>query len=66
MVKVHMNNKGDVYIPVCVHALCTVQAQVSSPPDASPVDHKNEKVIGHHQSVRVGMSGKFLHHFMPR
>ena len=38
MVKVHMNNKWDVYIPVCVHTFCTTCA-----PDVSPVDHKNEK-----------------------
>ena len=40
MVKDHMNNKCDSHIPVLVHVLCTIKAQVSSSPDACPMVHK--------------------------
>ena len=36
---------------------------LSSPPEVSPVDHKNETLASHYQSVRAGKYGKFLGQF---
>ena len=56
MVKVHMNNKLDSYIPVFVHVLCTVKVQVSSSPDTCPMVHRNEKQTCHCLSASAGVS----------
>ena len=43
-----------------------VQSKVSNPTNVSPVDHKNEKLTSHYQSVRTGKYGKFLCQFLLR
>ena len=50
------------YSNQCAFSLCNL----SSPSDVSPVDHKNEKLTSHHQSVLTGKYGKILHQFLSR
>ena len=71
---IHLNLGGEVKgralgtrlnnIPVFVHVLCTVKAQVSSSPDAGPMVHKNEKQTCHCLSASAGKFCNFLRQFL--